>query len=71
MFDIPNIIFYELAYETAFLLQKGQSKLKNNKWSDGEANTDIEYSELACNYCKKSWLQMRKKYDKYKKVIIK
>lgn len=71
MFDIPNIILYELAYETASLLQKGQSKLKNIKWSDGEANTDTEYSELACNYCKKAWLQMRKKYDKYKKVIIK
>lgn len=71
MFDIPNSLVYELAYETAFLLQKAQSKLKEIKWSDGESNTDREYSELACKYCRKAWLQMRKKYENYRKVVIK
>lgn len=71
MFDIPNPLVYELAYETALLLQKAQSKLNKIKWSDGESNTDTEYSELACKYCRKAWLEMRKRYDDYKKVVIK
>lgn len=71
MFDISNTVLYELAYETAVLLQKAQTKLRQIKWSDGESNTDTEYSELACKYCRKAWLDMRKKYNDYKKVVIK
>ena len=47
----PNIspeTIYELAIETTKLLNERQDDLKNITWTDGEANLEKGFSDLAC-----------------------
>ncbi len=63
-------VVYELCIETTKLLNKNQDKLKKIKWTDGEANIDTEYSELACNCCSIAWNIIKLKYPEYKEINI-
>ena len=67
---ITNELVYELCVETAKLLKDSQDKLAIIKWTNGEANIDTEYSELACEYCRMAWHIMKLKYPEYSKIDI-
>uniref|UniRef100_A0A6C0BQT4 Uncharacterized protein n=1 Tax=viral metagenome TaxID=1070528 RepID=A0A6C0BQT4_9ZZZZ len=71
MFYISNTTVYQLAYQTACLLKKSQYKLQKIKWSYGESNPDTEFSQLACQCCKRAWTNMKKMYDEYEHINIK
>jgi hypothetical protein len=68
---ITGDIVYELGIETAKLLRTKQHELSRLKWQDGEANTDTEYSNLACQCCQYAWEHVLKgKYPEYKDIDI-
>jgi hypothetical protein len=67
---IPYNVVYELCIETTKLLNENQDKLEKIKWTDGEANIDTEYSELACNCCYIAWNIIKHKYPEYKEINI-
>jgi len=68
---ITGYIVYELGIETAKLLRTKQDELSRLKWQDGEANTDTEYSKLACQCCQYAWEHVLKgKYPEYKDIDI-
>jgi len=56
---ITSKILYKLALETANKISLEQNKLKNIKWTEGEANLDTEFSKLACECCVNSWNQLK------------
>lgn len=48
-------ITYNLALKTTELLRMEQSRLAAIEWVRGEANLDVEFSELACECCTQAW----------------
>lgn len=66
MQKIREKIIYELCIETTKILNNSQTQLMNIKWTDGEANIDTEYSELACKCCRTAWEIIRLKHPIYK-----
>lgn len=67
---ISQSIIYELGIETTKKLNESQDKLQTIKWSNGEANLDTEYSELACDCCTMSWDTIKTKYPEYSEITI-
>lgn len=69
---ISDKIVYKLAIVTANTLNQYQEKLRNIKWTDGEANLDYEFSQLACKCCIDSWNMLKNgnKSKKYKNIQI-
>jgi hypothetical protein len=55
-------ILLRIAGRATSLLSEQQSALQKVKWSDGESNTDTEFSELACKCAESAWLQVRVEY---------
>lgn len=53
----------ELAFETTSLLNTKKEELQQCKWTDGESNTDTDFSTLACQCAEEAWQQIQKKYD--------
>jgi len=53
-------ILFKLTILTSKKLNKKQKELHGIKWSDGEANLDMEYSTLACNCFIQSWKKFKK-----------
>lgn len=68
--NVSECVVYELCIETTKILKDKQDALKNIKWTNGEANIDTEYSELACQCCKLAWDTIKKKYPKYSEIYI-
>lgn len=68
--EITSSNVYELSIETAKLLKDSQDKLGNIEWTNGEANIDTRYSELACECCIMAWDIMKLKYPEYSKIGI-
>ena len=68
--QITKSIIYELGIETTKKLNALQDKLKSITWSNGEANIDTEYSELACDCCIMAWETIKKQYPEYSKIDI-
>ena len=66
---IVNVIM-KLTYRITKKLNKKQKLLKNIKWSDGESNTDMEYSTLSCKFCEKIWNSMKKKNNKLHNISM-
>ena len=54
-----NDVLMVLTQKTAAHLSNHQEKLRNICWSDGEANLDTEYSQLACRCCTTAWLDFQ------------
>ena len=48
LIDLNSKILLEIAAETTNKLTKQQEQLLQCKWTDGESNTDTDFSELAC-----------------------
>ncbi len=55
-------ILLRIALITTAILNSEQNALQKVKWSDGESNTDTEFSELACKCAESAWLQVRVDY---------
>ena len=56
---IPGQIMLLLTQLTTGLLESKQDELRACKWTDGESNTDTDYSTLACKCAKEAWEQIR------------
>jgi hypothetical protein len=52
----------EIAAETTNKLTEKQEQLKQCKWTDGESNTDTDFSELACKCAEEAWLCVKQNY---------
>jgi hypothetical protein len=57
-----------LTRRTAQLLQT--KDLRGIKWRDGEANTDLEFSELACQLCSQAWKDIQKDFPEYADITL-
>jgi hypothetical protein len=67
---IQENIVYELCIETTKLLNQTQDKLAKISWTNGEANIDTEYSELACSCCRDGWEIMKQTNMEYSNIDI-
>jgi hypothetical protein len=68
--EFNNKILLEVAALTATLLNEKQDKLQHCKWSDGESNTDTDFSELACRCVEETWLQIKQKYPQLNDIGV-
>ena len=59
LIEFNNKILLEVAALTTALLNEKQELLRQCKWSDGESNTDTDFSELACRCVEQVWLQIK------------
>ena len=62
---------YNLAINTTLILIAKQKELSKVKWSDGEANLDSDYSNLACLCCEEAWKKMQRNNLNFAKITIK
>lgn len=51
-------------------LNEKQEELKQCKWTDGESNTDTDFSTLACECVKEIWSNVQEKYPKLATITI-
>lgn len=54
-------LMLEIAAETTSKLTVKQEQLKQCKWTDGESNTDTDFSELACKCAEDAWMCVKQK----------
>ena len=62
LIDLNCKLLLEIAAETTSKLTEKQEQLKQCKWSDGESNTDTEFSELACKCAEEAWKYVKQQY---------
>jgi len=55
-------LLLEIAAETVNKLTEKQEQLKQCKWTDGESNTDTDFSELACKCAEEAWIHVKQHY---------
>jgi hypothetical protein len=55
-------ILLEIASETTNKLNENQHKLHQCKWTDGESNTDTDFSELACKCAEEAWIAVKQQH---------
>jgi len=55
-------LLLEIAAETTSKLTEKQEHLKQCKWTDGESNTDTDFSELACKCAEEAWICVKQNY---------
>tara|TARA_B100000780_G_C21005367_1_gene402397 strand:+ start:178 stop:924 length:747 start_codon:yes stop_codon:yes gene_type:complete len=67
---ITDNVIYNIAKETARLLNTKQKELSYVKWNSGESNLDSEYSQLACNCCNEAWKTIKMHNSIYNNVGI-
>lgn len=59
---INNKLLLEIAAEITNKLTDKQEELKMCKWTDGEANTDTDFSVLACKCAEEAWICVKQRY---------
>ena len=57
-----NNVLLDIAAETSRLLSDKQDLLNLCKWTDGESNTDTDFSELACKCAEEAWINIKYLY---------
>jgi hypothetical protein len=57
--DITSDILLKLTRDTTEILNSKQSELSEVKWTDGESNTDTDFSRLACKSCEEAFEKMK------------
>jgi hypothetical protein len=67
---VNNQTILLLAQETAQILNNSQPLLAQAKWSDGESNTDTDFSTLACNSCIQAWNHMQTQNNELQHIQI-
>lgn len=68
--DLNNKLLLEIAAEIANKLSEKQEQLKQCKWTDGESNTDTDFSELACKCAEEAWLCIKQKYPIFSDITM-
>lgn len=68
--DLNNKLLLEIAAETTNKLSEKQEQLKQCKWTDGESNTDTDFSELACKCAEEAWLCIKQKYPLFRDITM-
>ncbi len=72
LLEFNGKLLLELAFETTSLLNTKKKELHQCKWTDGESNTDTDFSTLACQCAEEAWKTLQQKYSfqiKLKAVI--
>lgn len=70
LYDLNNKLLLEIASEIANKLTEKQEQLKLCKWTDGESNTDTDFSELACKCAEEAWLYVKDKYPLFNMITM-
>lgn len=52
---IDGKLLLEITSETTSILSEKQEQLRQCKWTDGESNTDTDFSNLACKCAEDAW----------------
>jgi hypothetical protein len=63
-------ILLEIAAEITNKLTEKQEQLKMCKWTDGESNTDTDFSELACKCADDAWECVKQKYQLFSMITM-
>jgi len=68
---INDKVVFALAIETTLILNQKQDQLRKIKWTNGEANLDMEYSNLACEICRsEAWPAIKRMFPEYSHINI-
>jgi hypothetical protein len=62
LIDVQHKLMLKIASETTIKLTENQEQLRQCKWTDGESNTDTDFSELACKCAEEAWIYVKKNY---------
>ena len=68
--DLNCKLLLEIAAETSNKLSEKQEQLQQCKWTDGESNTDSDFSELACKCAKDAWISIKQHYPLLNMIMI-
>ena len=60
--DLNCKILLEIAAQTTSKLTEKQDQLQECKWTDGESNTDTDFSKLACKCAEEAWICVKQNY---------
>ena len=63
-------ILMQIAALTTFRLNESQEQLQQCKWSDGESNTDTDFSKLACKCAADAWLVIKSQYENLNMIYM-
>lgn len=63
-------LLLEVAAETASELSEKQEQLHQCKWTNGESNTDTDYSELACRCAENAWKCIKSHYPQLNMITM-
>ena len=61
--DLNYKLLLEIAAETTGKLSEKQDQLQKCKWTDGESNTDTDFSKLACKCAEEAWISIKLNYQ--------
>jgi len=64
-------MFLKIAQATVQILESKTDELQNIRWSIGEANTDVDYSNLACRCAEEAWERVKAKFPDYSTTLLK
>ena len=56
-------LLLEISAKTTSKLSEKQEQLQQCKWTDGESNTDTDFSELACKCAEDAWVSIKPHYQ--------
>jgi hypothetical protein len=68
--DVNDKLLLEIAAETTRKLSEKQEQLQQCKWTDGESNTDTDFSELACKCAEEAWIYIKKDYPLFNMITM-
>jgi hypothetical protein len=68
--DITYKLLLEIAAEITNKLTDKQDELKRCKWTDGETNTDTDFSLLACKCAEEAWLCVKQRYPQFNMITM-
>ena len=63
LYDSICKLLLEIAVETTDKLNEKQEQLQQCKWTDGESNTDTDFSKLACKCAEEAWIIVKQRYS--------
>lgn len=64
-------MFLKIAQQTTQILETKVDELKTITWNNGEANLDLEYSNLACSCAEEAWEHVKHEYPEYSGMTLK
>ena len=68
--DLICELLLEIAAETTSKLSEKQEQLQQCKWTDGESNTDTDFSELACKCAEEGWISVQQKHPQLNMITM-